>query len=247
MNYVERLIHRALAVPRRSSTSLFDPFDQVASWPLIAPINLAPQQSKTAATAEPGQPENKLQARAEPLQAQPPVTGNPVAQNMEASALMESDAAQRNEPGKGAQSATGTPQVALLAKADAFIRGLNVRPLPLRPEPSPDQPRLKTREAGTADPVPIDGQNTQSSGRMQLVRPVQPPPPPPPRPTAQSAASEPGRSVPAAEKPRPGRPSAATPPPAIVTSTVLVAPATPNRLDDLAHCSAISRFGIGQG
>jgi hypothetical protein len=57
-----------------------------------------------------------------------------------------------------------------------------------------------------------------------------------------AAPATPAAPSPAAKRPAPAEPPAGR----IVHTTVVVAPSA-RRLDDLAHGSAITRFGIGQG
>ncbi|HEY9029080.1 MAG TPA: hypothetical protein VIP05_32645, partial [Burkholderiaceae bacterium] len=63
MNHIERLLGRALAVPRDAPRALFDPFEQFAPLPLDAPPPLhvaraaahegAPAQASTRASPPP--------------------------------------------------------------------------------------------------------------------------------------------------------------------------------------------------
>ena len=57
MTYIERLLSRALALPRSRREGLFDPFEQVADWPLAdpaAPSAAAPAPPPAEAMAGPG-------------------------------------------------------------------------------------------------------------------------------------------------------------------------------------------------
>lgn len=233
---------------------IFDPFEQIAPWlsePSLAlnsatrispdsPIEVGTPPAPVAAPAmpssAPGKPSETV-TTVQPSQPEPPVPA--------AIRIVE-----RFLQGPGREPKTVAAEIrpdAPLAKADAFMTALNVKPIvpetvaPARAEP----PELRVATLKPAPPTRLGPAPTPHAPRVQLVRPILPRrsslecPPPPPRSTASAPAAA-AREDPASRR--------ATPvPQSIITRTVLVAPSARPPLDDLAHSSGISHFGIGQG
>jgi hypothetical protein len=258
MDYFERLILRALARPRAAAPDVFDPFEQVAHWDLdeappterIHPpaVGEAPRAvPQSAAPASSPAPHAAIRPGVE----QPAAV--PQAPPREPAGAPAGRAAVSVVPQHAAPSQSlpiASPAADPLARADAFMRTLGVRPVaadvPHRPKPEPvdvpqrhEQPRSETPPRA---PAP------QPAGPV-LLRPAPPPPAPHQPGMATGEHVRPGAApaTPAAPSPAAKRPAPAEPPAGrIVHTTVVVAPSA-RRLDDLAHGSAITRFGIGQG
>jgi hypothetical protein len=257
MNYVERLIHRALAAPRQVLASVFDPFEQTALWPVDPPALARSEPTQGAASVREAASPRPSDLPISPPQLEPPVARDRVVETLVARtiepAVPELKAwAHRSETAPVAPQpvAPTTAQESALAKADAFIRGLSVKALaPDAPRPSELRlPRTQTVEARASAKVSSgDDPPAPLSPRPQLVRPVPPrlsfPQSPAARKPAERASSAASPTPPTQLRQR----SAVAVAQGIVTRTVVVAPSAPSRLDDLAHSSAISRFGIGQG
>lgn len=258
MDYVERLIRRALAEPREAVLGIFDPFEQVAPWALqqaagdaaLAPTATAPKAA--AAALQPVPPAASATVESVPAvalcraEAAPPALADPLQPAVPAPEVprppVADDSASRRPPPEP------TPEPASLARADAFMRTLSVKAaLPDLPDKRP-----AAETPAVAPPPPSQRPEPQRPGETVhrlpvLVRPLppqplaMPAPPPAPRGARPAEAARDGASPPTAR-----RASAAPPPERIVHTTVLIAQPA-RRLDDLAHSSGISRFGIGQG
>lgn len=258
MDYFERLILRALARPRAAAPDVFDPFEHVAPWDLdeapprerIHPpaageaLRAVPQSSAPASSLAP-------HAGIAPVVEQPAAV--PQASPREPAGAPAGRAAMFDLPQRAVPAQplpTTAPVADPLARADAFMRTLGVQPVaahvPHAPEPEPvGIPQRRDQARPQAQPSPPAPQ----SAEPVLVRPALPSPAPSqPRP-ASDAHVRPGAApaTPAAPALAGKRPAPAVPPTErIVYTTVVVAPSA-RRLDDLAHGSAITRFGIGQG
>jgi len=244
MNHLERLVRRALAVPRDRPQGVFDPFDQSLPWPLDAIAALP------AATGAP-LPEERVVA---PAQSTPPRLGMPVATAARAatSAPVPSSAPPPGPPAvPAAVSAPRRPQqpasVTALppqARADAFMRALGVAtpqvdvPVAVAPTPAATVVSLEP-VARSSTPSATVPRETPS------ILPVA-------RARAEAVPASPRQRVPAPPTVPPSAPSAATPhrpvaaPPAVQIIRTPPAAPRPPALDDLARGSHIVRFGIGQ-
>jgi hypothetical protein len=257
MHYLERLIRRALAVPRDQESALFDPFEQVAPWEpeasalrdtvkiaqvaampsrVDAPVALSPKLAPADA-AMPSAPEATLTASPLMPPQQHRATPSPLPER-------GADAGEQ-APSTPSVQREATSTEAPLARADAFMRTLGIeRPAMLQsataspaaavqpPEPEPPSaPRLRVRP---------------SASEPTLLRPVAPrthaPGTPAVAPRAHAVASPP---PPAPAAPAPRRPAPAPQAERVVQTTVVLSPPS-RRLDDLAHSSGIARFGLNQ-
>jgi hypothetical protein len=254
MYYLERLIRRALAVPRNMPGRMFDPFEQIAPWLIEPAVALNP------ATRE--QADNPVEAGMPPLpHVAPSVSPQPAAPG----ALSEAVAAVQPPPPASAVIQTvdrflelprrdaevapsGIRPEAPLAKADAFMRALNVTGVTPETAKSvePGQPRERMVSVEATPRARQEAPSAPPTPKVQLVRPIPPrrtPPehPPPPRPTLPTSAS------PAREERAPHRTTTVAAAQPAALRTIVVAPAARQQFDDLAHSSGISYFGIGQG
>lgn len=258
MDYFDRLVRRALASAETQPQPLFDPFEQVAPWALDA-AQVQAVRAQAARVEAPQRAPEVHAAEARPLAAarssvqalkpslQAPAT-QPVqtAMPMSATPALAADAV----PGVPMPAPLPTPAPSPLAQADTFMRSLRavVEPVDvpapaLRRSASPgDEPWLAPTEA----PLPRLARTAppEEPAAVRPHKPAEPPaavPPPVPR-----TASVPPAAV-ARASTSPMRDKAAPVPPAAPTvhTTIVVAPPA-RRLDDLAHSSAIARFGLGQ-
>jgi hypothetical protein len=258
MNYLERLLRRALAVPGAVVQDVFDPFDQVAPWVIepgaaerALPVQPAPEQ---IVLPEPAGASDLL-AVAAPLQAVPASTDGVAAPHAHAAArppapLPVPAAADVTAPlaaGPVAVSRAAQPQP--LARADAFMQSLGVAPsAPLEAGAARTAPGPATQAHSEPQPAPpaLRATMTKQQPVLPSLRPPAPlrPPPAVATPAAARRRTAPAASSAAAPANTP-RPAPAAPRERIVQTTVFVTPA-PRALDDLAHSSGIARFGIGQ-
>jgi hypothetical protein len=234
MHYFERLIRRALAVPRDMPGRIFDPFEQIAPW-LIDPSHALNPTARISsdALAEAGTPPEPVMppsAPSKPPETVTTVQPSPPEPPIPAPVRTVESFLERPTRESKAAAAALRPD-APLAKADAFMTALNVKRIaPLEPAPPARQSLAPTPHAP----------------KVHLVRPIPPRRSPPERPSPpRTDASAP--AAPAREDLASRRATAVTAPQPIVTRTVLVAPSARPQLDDLAHSSGISHFGIGQG
>lgn len=259
LDYLQRLIHRALALPRDHAAPLFDPFEQTAEWEGMTPSTLRPAEA--AATPEAVNRDVPMRAdatanesvRRMPERARNAARSEPAAPPRETLVKVRA----RSEPPSHESARHAEPmrsdspiaQPAPLASADTFMRSIGAK-LPsddpgaqLRQCPTQHAPALVSPLVPRSEPV------DQRSESSQLLRAVAP------------RASVPAASVPANSRraskqppPLPVTPSPAHVPRTSMTpertvhTTVVVAPSpSSHRLDDLAHSAHLTRFGIGQG
>ncbi|WP_298174006.1 hypothetical protein [Novosphingobium sp.] len=263
MNYRERLLSRAAAVPRSGGEALFDPFAQVAAWlpeeapPVAArpPAAVAfPLEHRTAVRAD--EPMAQLSdPPASPLRPSLPVSLLPESATPRAPAVAP-DAPAATQAAAAQSVASPDP----LAMADAFFNQIAPR---ITRSPAhtagPDMPTTQPAQAGQ--------QAAPANAPTMRVTPLAPPAPPAPQqparalvppkppaaplPRAPSAAAARPASV-AEPKAHPLKDEAArkpAPSPIETAGTarvVAVASAAAPR-SDLAHSLGILRFGIGQG
>jgi hypothetical protein len=135
-----------------------------------------------------------------------------------------------------------------LAKADAFIRGLGVSTQSSKSQATAHSaaPGLQNATIAASRTERNSQTHAPKDARPQLVLPVRPPVIPPQTPSPRSSPEAPSRRKPDTDPP-PRRATPATSLQPAATRTVIVAAPAVNRFDDLAHSSAISRFGLGQG
>ncbi|BDB28718.1 hypothetical protein Tamer19_61290 [Cupriavidus sp. TA19] len=258
MDYLRRLLLRSLAVPREHGSPVFDPFAQVIGWEFdgYAP---APQQESAVEpvrAAAPAPAPQRLEPVALPMQpSQAPAFDAAAADASEAvdppavAQLPPPASGTRAPPARNDNAGPAAPERVLLTQADAFMGSLGMKSVVVPEVPAPDQAMAApsvpaTRRHRASAPAP----HTDKSGVPVLVQPAVPPASQQPGPQARlrgkpgpaKAATAPA----AAAAPRSASPLAA-PPQRMVQTTVVVAPSV-RGLDDLAHSSGISRFGIGQ-
>jgi len=260
MNYLERLLRRALAVPGAAPQDVFDPFDQTAPWLLEAtvaeggsPVVSAPAQGMRTSPAgapdvpfvapplhPPSAPADSVAVRLAPAAADPPAKRPaPLAADVTAPPAADPVAVPR------------TVQPEPLARADAFMQSLGAVQVPTPDAGAPRAaavPATLPQSEPLSAPRAVRGANAPQHAVLPPLRPPAPPQLPPP--AAAPAAARP-RAVPAAARAAAApanapRLAAAAPRERIVQTTVFVSPA-PRALDELAHSSGIARFGIGQG
>lgn len=257
MDYLERLIRRALALPHAQVPDAFDPFEQVAPWPLDARVGAqtaAPMRVGKPAGPPPAPPplaratvarQQDLPASA-PRPAEPgvpaPSTGQPAPPMVKPEPAADDGPEQRSrvQPGR-------VPERAPLARADAFMRSLGVpSAAPEAPSALPAAPARGVEPATPPPAAPVRGPASRSPLPPVMVRPVPPRVPAPSEPAPAARRLRQPAPIPAsAPQPAPRRAEPGAVPERILQTTVVVAPAS-NRLDDLAHSSGIARFGIGQ-
>lgn len=255
MDYFERLILRALALPRHGAAAVFDPFDQVA--PSLPTPSTAPRVSIAGRAIPPAPPAAAALAdtRARDVaaidvdaaaQALPPPVPAPLSPGPEPAPAASRAGAEPVLP-PAAAPAAGEREAAPLARADAFMRQLGAVP--------PSAISAAVAHRAVVEPAPVASPElpaTEPDPRPSTAPICAPPIPPQPEmphraaprerrasqqdpPAAPASASE--AAAAAAERASPHR---------IVQSTTVVVGRTAHTLDDLAHSSAISRFGLGQ-
>ncbi len=246
MNHLERLVRRALAVPRDRPQAVFDPFDQTVPWPLEAP-------AARAVPAEPTLPAERAIAPAAPTLPPPAALSTAVARAQaptpaapDAAPALPAPAAIAPSTPIRQRAAPLAAEFAPQARADAFMRALGVA------MPQVDAPVAPTRTPATIaaaiDPIaPSSTRRAAESDELPSIRPsrraraeVAPAPPRPRTPTPPSTPTPPPPAPAAQQR------AAAAPPAAQIIRTQPAAARSP-ALDDLAHGSHIVRFGIGQG
>jgi hypothetical protein len=257
MNYLERLIRRALAVPRDTEQSLFDPFEQTAPWAIdeAAAVRArapAPDDTRSGQAPRPSVVDGRP--------ASPPIRTEPSSPNAATAAVPPTAGSatqivrvveQALTPSAPPPAPTGA--VALheqsLARADAFMRPLELKALS-------DDPTLCSAEPPPADiPIAASSDPVKAMPRQEPARPRAADPPTiqpvAPHPPTQHLAPHPAERRAPLAKPastaRARRETAELGRPSVITRTVVIAPSRSRQLDDLAHGSGISRFGLGQG
>jgi len=259
MDYIERMIQRALAVPRQQAPPLVDPFERIAPWSLDAP---PPQEQSAPVRRARAAADASVAAAVTPVAPSVPASPGPalarVVQDAPARAAIGGLPAAADAPAptrsvEGARPQNIEPVSAAealpTAHADAFMRSLGVKVLAAElPTPARiDAPADALVAAAPSRHLPARLHPAREAEcTLQTIRPLPPRAPAPvaalASPRSPRAPSSPG--IDAARPPAPhDAPPAARP---IVQTTLVVAP-TSRRLDDLAHSSGIARFGIGQG
>ena len=259
MDYFDRLLQRATAQARDATPPLFDPFEQEAPWPdtaaapggavphagdvPAAPHAIAPlMPTELPSPRPPVEAAGPLAAAAWPRAPELPPPAGPIAAPLRATARV---AAPQEPVPPGPRAAPGTAASAL-AQADRFMQSLGVPGL-VMPEPA-SSPGARTAEPPSPAPVAASPRGlapaaTRALEPPRLLPPRAPAPPPPAAPrVAAAAAAQPARSTHDEPRARAAPPATA---PAIVHTTLLVAPPS-NALADLAHSAGIQRFGLGQ-
>jgi hypothetical protein len=231
MNYLDRLIQRARAVPRGDRAQLHDPFEQVADWLLDPP---KARQPDIPPSAEPPRPLPAPNAAEMPAIVPKPIDAPPPP----AAALPRPEPAHADTPPTLVPEEPPAPPSRShpLEIADAFMRSLAPAPIELPaghpaetilpPEPPvvrPERPAAPPGEPALMTP-------------QQPIEPARPTPTPEPSPPAAraEASSAPQRTPPPARPVIPGR-------------RLIVQHSGDDRLADLAQGSNIVRFGIRQG
>jgi hypothetical protein len=258
MDYLQRLIHRAIAVPREQAQAVFDPFEQVAAWALdvTPPVRAAPLVPPGDAPP-PGVGPLDVPAIT-PVQpaAVAAMPSLREANAMEPAAPPSSATVQSvTSPGAVIPAHTDAPRALAperdpLRQADAFMNALGVKTL--RPDPPPPPQAAATHIDARADrrePPPRSQPVQVAPAAPVLVRPT-----PPRAPVVIEAAPAAPRSpprTPAPPNPNSAAPAARRTTPAtvqerIVQTTIVMSASSSHRLDELAHSSGIARFGIGQ-
>lgn len=262
MNYRERLLSRAAAVPRSGGEALFDPFAQVAVW---LPEETA-QSSPIAPASPPILPQGEPAARASEVLSYPPaplaqpIRPQPVSASAASPAPERSAAALVTPSHRSDAVPPVVPPPDPLAMADAFFN-----------EIAPNLARSPSRAAtpGTSDREPLQPGKQTAPAETPTVRaaPALPPAPPaqqqasltvvPPKPAEaplpRTAAQAARRSAPPTEtRPAPQQPERARKPqPPLIDAArdarVIAVSSSAAPRSDLAHSLGILRFGIGQG
>lgn len=261
MDYFERLIRRAVALPRRDSQMPPDPFEQVAPLVLVSSL---PSKVQTPGAVDQGLAPMTAVRDPEPAIAFPsPQNPPPVPSTLNPTPIPLHS---RSVPPRslGLPDALAVPASAIpsgkltrpdsnlshpLARADAFMRHLGVPPSDeLRSPPSARVPNaaVKRRRAVPDPEIPAIDPVREAVGyfpqRLVPVLTRTPRAPSPPargaKPGAASSADAPPSRQLQAPRPEGDR---------IVQTTVVVARTGTRSLDDLAYSAAITRFGLGQG
>jgi hypothetical protein len=257
MNYLERLIRRALAVPRDTEQSLFDPFEQTAPWAFDENVAVRAR----APAAENAHPDREPAVAAAHTATAPIRVGPPSPEAAKAAVPGTAEAAaqiirvveQALTPPDPAAARAGAamPHEQSLATADAFMRSLDLK------APSRDAaarsikppPAAIPAAAARGRPTATLGQEPQRPGAAgpQTIQPVAPRPPSPSPPARAQPADRNASHARPEPAVRAHRDAAAIPQPSVITRTVVIARSPSRQLDDLAYSSGISRFGLGQG
>jgi hypothetical protein len=265
MNHFARLLRRALAQPRHLPETLFDPFEQVAPWPLESPVS----QRAPAGDAPQGTPVHAVPPEVPPLlpptaarQPAPPAAADiPNAPRTAAPAGPADRPALPAPPERAPAAVTQpAPEPSPLARADAFMRSLGVTVPERAAAPPQAHPPLPAAPAAAA-PMPtatVPARLPEEAGAA-----------PAPRAAARMHPPEPAHTEPRAALPRPSRgaapevaagwaarssePAAAPAHRAApvfmqapVQTTVVVRADGPGAMQELAQGVALTRFGIGQ-
>jgi hypothetical protein len=259
MTYIERLLLRALAVPRDHAAGLFDPFEQAATWSLddattrepAPPVVVRPpdaavplQAAPIADALAPSLPAAAMAPTLQPLDSQ----ARPSSQSLLAEAPITSVQPAPVAPNRPLVTPASDPNAEALARADAVMRALSPKAVPVE-QPTPSA----VASADPATPRPrgvrrTEAETPDTARARQPARILPQPPSPRPTPAAVRAALEtPAARAAATTAERPGSPVPARSPAPVPArrSTIVVASDTP-RLRDLAHSSSILRFGLGQ-
>lgn len=226
MNYLERLLTRALAVPRSDGDAVFDPFEMVGEWPIR---EATPKENAVPLSHPlPAGPE-RATARA--------TTDEPV--TLSANGTLRPPASRQKAP---------------LETADVFMRAIAPTLVSLPPDTidTPSAPLAHdvplTDTPGThptAEALPIVAPRDRAN--MSTAPPechrvaMAPIVPEPVRSQAQTShrAPDAGKAMPI-NRPAPPLPSSRA------TERILLNGKTPSKRDELAHTVGILRFGLGQ-
>lgn len=258
MDYLRRLLLRSLAVPREQGSPVFDPFARVAGWEFDAAAPRPPESGAEPANgmlpAPAVQPLESAAAPLTPVQTPPFDPPTPTAGESNGPPMVPQASPSLPDalapPARSDTAVAPGPQRELLTQADAFMRSLGMKSVA-----APEQPAALPAPAAPGVPPPSRARTSMAAPHTiettgpVLVRPAIPPASEHPRvPSNPRRQSGPATSAPApatsAAAPPSAAPTAAAPQ-RIVQTTVVVAAAA-RGLDDLAHSSGISRFGLGQ-
>jgi hypothetical protein len=259
MTYFDRLISRALALPRSGGQSLFDPFEQTADWPLDeSPVK--PATIAAAVEPEPTQPGPRPGAPPETIIAVQPPSNDPPTPPLASQAPSEFLASTALDPVQPRQATQPFQPAADLAEqrataaqkmkspqdiADAMMQPFLER---LQPSPAPRSP-VPPVEAGRSELAPAAHRPLPSprpaSRALPTIMPPAPKSPVVPRPPRSAAEGQPKF---------PSNPAKLSAPPAKPTAPAFLAPkAAPiktglsqPRRDNLRHGMGIIRFGLNQ-
>lgn len=270
MNYFERLIQRATAQPRQVRAPLVDPFAQEAPWELD-PLRTSLPAGQADARRLPD-PSAQLQYGLPASLAAGAGDGVEPAQLSPVARPIPHPDPPTPSLGSPPQPLPLTPVGHLpeepptpLAIADAFMRSFGIAqpaqiaqpngPAPTETLHPPQEPQairsnlkaLSPQSPAAAPPRAMPGIPALSAAASPdsyppLLRPlpVAASPPPP------AAPARPAATIPLPPEPAPGRPRGSDAPKERIVQTTVVLSAPSRRLDDLAHSSGISRFGLGQ-
>jgi hypothetical protein len=233
MQYLERLICRALAQPRQLDSLVIDPFEQVAPWPLDRPPAAPPPALLNPLAAE-SQPPRHDQPPSRPgldaaesllpateavptpsLRLPPPEPPMAPAAATEAPAL---PAAARPQPRPAAPPAIPRPREPAqpLATADAFMRSLGIaQPTPIAQAngPAPTEPPAPSHEP-QAISSPLNALSSQSPAvSLPRANPGMPGLSAAPSPLNRPPLLRPLPAAASTPPAAPARPSATLPPP----------------------------------
>jgi hypothetical protein len=246
MNYFDRLVRRALRLPRpRAGQPLEDPFENIAPWPLDPekpaaarsftetprPTPRANVAHSPARAAEPLLRDDAAVAHAAP--SRQPVDFASQSPIFPSAAALHAEAAPSMEP----PPRSVDPDPAPLREADAFLRSLGVR---LPPEAIAS---LESRDCLTAAPR-IAARRAESLERRAVLLPPLPAQPHAvdvPSPHSPSSTAAPERSAAAVETPARPEPHHQDHRPLIVVK----AGSTRASNDESTGCGA-PHFGLGQ-
>lgn len=260
MKYLERLMSRALAVPRQSADALFDPFVQTTQWALTDPVNdLAQPQNPAVAPAPSFLPATPTTARAAavplttPSRTTPPPPDTPRTIDRIAPGTIAPDHAQRtakrDTPAAPPPAAVQpqAPQDAI-QRADAFMRSLATPATEAPPQSArPVAPHVAAPRPSAAV---VRDDRVADSPAVPAAIALTPPPPridPAPRETTPSprrqARREAGKTAALANRAA-GKNATPSAPVAAVSRPIASLPV--GRRDGLAHSVGILRFGLNQ-
>lgn len=275
MNYLDRLISRALAIPRDSGTAVFDPFEQVADWPLdlqvppaartvnvpevdLATIDPSPGAAARRSPSDRGEQSTSDASKGGPKAIAPgydaTVPGKPPRPQSAAPAV----AGTATEPKPDESAAAPVPRAPLEIATD-FMRSVAPTMVPdivdegaARPSRTPAPDGVPTRADASNTVQPPRSITVAGDHAAPTIATVMPPVPKPlPIASVQAERDRPTNTTPRPSAEARAKASAERPrPPAPTFAKVerpIVFDRSPSSRDELAHGTGILRFGIGQG
>lgn len=272
MNHFDRLMQRALALPRAAAPALFDPFaqeavaDQVAAYAPYthaAPLTQAsPMTAEVAGTTAP-KPQHATPAPPQlPIAPMVPAAAAPVPPPLRAAESRAPAAVVTGPAPADLPSAVASEPLSALARADQFMRqiGVPAAVLPLA-ETSVAAPHAKPTPTLLKDPAPVrvsasspallqPAPGQAARARLPTLEPEAPVRRNDPALRPRAASARPAAPDQATSAPQPNFVHKPTPAATAPATTVLVQAANRSPwsgdLDRLVSSTPMARFGVGQ-